>query len=224
MTIIVAAVDHDGVIHAGSDTNALLGDDLWHGLSPDKMALLQTSPNDGSGDITGPELVLLGIAGRSSVMQAVHARRMTIGTPLALDIADLDRWAYGVAEHLTEMSLERELRDKGEQDVADFSGVLGFNGQLWMIAHYQCNRFTPDPLQPTTGNDLDEAYHPQTRPGWVAVGSGQSYAIGAMHSLYDHVDAEEAVDRALHAAGHNAWCAGPYKRLMLPPVRDGALV
>lgn len=219
MTIIVAAVDHAGVIHAGCDTNTMQGEDLLVGMSPDKLGLVETKPNDGHGDITGPEQALFGSAGRAAISQLVREGRVSIPTPPTLDIADLDRWAYDVAERLTDAALKHDMRDADDSDAADFAGVLGFHGQLWLLAHYETTRFTPDPMVATTGNDGDESFHPVVRPGWVAVGSGRSFSMGVMHALYDHVDADEAVDRALHAAVYDSRCGGPYRRYHLPPVR-----
>jgi hypothetical protein len=201
LTIVVMAVDAEtGRIHAGCDTNCEVGEGpLLRGVHRTKVRTVDMKPNDGTGDISGPTECLIGIAGRSVIGQFIDMGDVPITTPLTLDMEDLDRWAYGVAGDISAKAQEVDVRNP-EDSSADYAGLLGFHGHLWYLAHYETLRLTPDLMAATT----------EDRPGWWAIGSGNFYALGALHACYEHVDAEEAVDRALHAASLDANCSGSY--------------
>lgn len=70
---------------------------------------------------------------------------------------DLDDWAGDVASLLTDWAMERGLSEDGH---LDGTGLLGFDGRLWVLAHHSAI-----PV---------EAYQ--------AIGSGGDAAVGAMHA------------------------------------------
>lgn len=165
MTVLAAAVDHDGTIHAASDLRSASDGLILDGAGAGKLAVL---------DFAGTP-VLFGTAGLHGIGQLARLSVLREPPPTR---GNPDDWAWAFADLLTRVMLDRQMT--GGDGFVDMNGLLGWNGRLWALGHGSAAR-------------VDR--------GWHTCGSGRELAAGALHALYDDVDAEQAVRRAVDAAG-----------------------
>lgn len=158
--------------------------------------------------------------GDRKVLQDNHrlVKILTVGT------AYMALTGWGLYENI----LEDYLARAGTPRLHDRLSVFRFMVRLWREMHRRYSLVNDQPHQddPSPFADLDSSFLVASRGGlfyvssnmsvtrfekYYAVGSGSSYALGALHALYDtDLDAEEIARRACAAAvAFDIYCGGP---------------
>lgn len=136
--------------------------------------------------------VLVAVTGDGALMALVRDALHIEAVPAPQ--ADTQQWADAVAQAITELALERSIRnDDGRMDG---TVMLGWNGTLWSLTHMQA------------------IPHPD---GIAGLGSGSDYAVGAMTAINSFIPDD---DLDLHTVAYRAvQIACRYDRYSEEPVQ-----
>lgn len=170
---VIAGMIHDDVVWMAADTASVDGTGIY------RMSRKLDRIYFGEGDS-----LIIGTCGAAGFAQAVRHGLVVHASPNPEDDKDCDKWAFAIAEAITELGLEHGWKDP-EGNLGG-GGLLAWQNRLWHISH---NGAMPV-------------------PEFTAIGAGQEVALGALE--VGVVGVRSRVEEAVIAAcRHTDSCREP---------------